>query len=36
MDKVKWFSGGNDRSEQAVALISKLLTELNRELKMIH
>lgn len=33
MDKVKWFSGGNDRSEQAVALISELLTELNRELK---
>ncbi|MEG0286710.1 MAG: bacteriocin immunity protein [Vagococcus sp.] len=33
MEKLKWFSGGKDRSEQVVAIITDLLTDLNNDQK---
>lgn len=29
MIKLKWFSGGNDRADQAITIITELLTDLN-------
>lgn len=33
MSKLKWFSGGKDRSERAVKIISLLLDELNDDME---
>ncbi|STY85495.1 Enterocin A Immunity [Listeria grayi] len=33
MKKVKWFSGGNERSNQAIIIITELLNDLNTNSK---
>ncbi|MGM0175345.1 bacteriocin immunity protein [Enterococcus sp. DIV0800] len=33
MTKLKWFSGGEDRSEQAIAIIRLLVNDLNHDMK---
>lgn len=31
MSKLKWFSGGNERSEEAIVILNKLITSMDKD-----